>query len=89
MEHTLQIVAIILRVELARHRVGSCSYQDKWLVTLTVDVQLKKFKLWATGDPFLHKPLHGVRDVLSFITLKKLEGGIEKEKGAPPLSFVP
>lgn len=48
-EHTLQMMAIILRVELARHRVGRCSYQGKWLATHKVgvskDVQLKMSKL--------------------------------------------
>ena len=74
-EYTLQVMAIILRVEVARHRVGRCSCQGKWLVTskadVSKDVQLNMSEFWAAGATFLHKRFSDVRGVLSSITLKK------------------
>lgn len=79
--YTLQMMAIILRAEGARQRVGRWSCQGKCLVTSKVDVsedvQLNMSTFWATGAPFLPKPSSDVRDVPSFITVKKLQGGRE------------
>lgn len=79
--YTLQMMAIILRAEVARHSVGRWSCQGKCLVTSKVDVsedvRLKMSTLWAAGGPFLPNPFSDVRDVPSFITVKKLQGGRE------------